>query len=138
MSRILFLTGSETDRQRTTSGVARYLSTLDRTTNWKIEIGEHKQTRSNEQNAYLWGVVYPTALERLPGWDADDLHEYFLGEHFGWETLEGLGKRRLRPLRRSSKLSVKEFKAHWQFIQRKMAEFGVDIPDPCEKAQVAA
>lgn len=98
-----------------------------------IEVSEQKQTRSLEQNSYLWGVVYPTIMDHLIGWDAEDIHEFFLGEHFGWETIDGLGKKKLKPIKRSSRLSTKEFKEHWEFIQRYMANKGVDIPDPNER-----
>jgi hypothetical protein len=66
----------------------------------------------------------------LPGWDAEDVHEYMLGEWSGWEALEGLGRKRLRPLRRSSRLNKQEFADFVDFIQRKAAEHGVFIPDP--------
>ncbi len=89
-------------------------------------------TRSMSQNAYLWGLVYPTILEHgtLEGWTKDDLHEYFLGEHFGWDVLEGFGKKRLKPLNRSSSLSKMEFVDYVAFIQQKAAEMGIVIPDP--------
>lgn len=119
--------------ERNLTRLIGFLSALPRDHAWKITIGEWKRTRSNEQNAYLWGVVYPTILQHLPGWDADDLHEYFLGEHFGWETLEGLGRKRLKPIRRSSKLSTVEFMDHVAFIQRAMAEKGIYVPDPNEE-----
>jgi hypothetical protein len=136
MRRIFFV---HKDAKRAISQITHYLELLskDGAKTWKVEIGEHEQTRSNEQNRYLWGVVYPIILASLPGWDADDVHEYFLGEHYGWETLEGLGRKRLKPLRRSSKLSTKEFKEHCAFIQRAMAERGVDIPDPNEARHAA-
>jgi len=101
---------------------------------WRFECVEHRPTRSNSQNAYLWGVCYPTILkgggELLGGWTADDLHEYYLGEHFGWETLEAFGKRRMKPLRRSSRLSKTEFMDFVAFIQRSAAELGIFIADP--------
>jgi hypothetical protein len=134
MKRIFFLTGNTS---RAIAQIAHYLSTLPASSTWKVEIGEHKQTRSNEQNAYLWGVVYEIILQHLEGWTADDVHEFFLGEHYGWAPLEGLGRKRLKPLRRSSKLSTKEFKEHCAFIQRAMAERGVDIPDPNEARHAA-
>lgn len=112
--------------------VVALLSALVRDTPLKVTIAEYKRTRSHEQNAYLWGVVYPSILSHLPGWDADDLHEYFLGEHFGWATLEGMGRKRLKPIKRSSKLSTTEFQDHVAFIQRAMAEKGVYVPDPNE------
>lgn len=104
----------------------------------KVTVVEARSTRSLEQNAYLWGVVYPTVLQHLPGWDANDLHEYFLGEWSGWQTLEGFGRKRLKPIRRSSKLSTSEFIDFVDFIQRTMAEKGVVIPDPNEEVSRAA
>ena len=95
-----------------------------------FEARPRRGRRSDQQNRYLWGVVYKTIVAHLDGWDADDVHEYFLGEHFGWEALEGLGRKRLRPVRRSSRLNKQEFSDYVAFIQRKMAERGVFIPDP--------
>lgn len=95
----------------------------------EITVEEKKRRRSEQQNRYLWGVVYKTVLEHLPGWDAEDVHEYFLGEHFGWETIEGMGRKRMRPVRRSSALNKQEFADYIDYIQRKMSERGVYIPD---------
>ena len=82
------------------------------------------------------GVCYPTILETggeaLAGWTKDDLHDYFLGEHFGWETIEGFGRKRIKPIRRSSKLSTMEFVDFVDFIQMKAAELGIYIPSPNE------
>lgn len=112
-------------------GVFRTIDALTRA-GLKIEVAQKK--RSDPQNRYLWGVCYPTMLkqggESLAGWDAEDLHEYFLGEHFGWETLEGFDRKRLRPIRRSSKLTPLEFADYVSFIQRKAADMGIVIPDP--------
>lgn len=118
--------------ERSLARVVAFLSSLSKDKAWKVEISEHKRSRSNEQNAYLWGVAYPAILKRLSGWESNDLHEYFLGEHFGWETLEGLGRKRVKPIRRSSKLSTVEFSDFVAFIQRTMAERGVYVPDPGE------
>lgn len=96
---------------------------------WNVAVTEKKPRRSDQQNRYLWGVVYKTVCDALGGWDADDVHEYCLGECFGWETLEGLGKRRMRPIRRSSKLNKQEFTDYVDWIQRHMAEKGIYIPD---------
>lgn len=100
---------------------------------YSIEVKQRKNTRTIAQNRYLWGVCYQTILEHggesLAGWTRDDLHEYFLGEHFGWETLEGFGRKRLKPVNRSSSLSKMEFVDFVDFIQRKAAELGIFIPD---------
>lgn len=89
--------------------------------------------RSVEQNAYLWGVCYETILQhslREQGWTRDDLHEYFLGEYHGWKTIEGFGRKRQKPIERSSGKSKTEFADYIAFIQQKAAEMGVYIPDP--------
>jgi hypothetical protein len=114
---------------RNLTRVVGFLSALPTDKDFDLKVEERKRTRSAQQNRYLWGVCYATLLKRLPGWDAEDLHEYFLGEHFGWETLEGLGRKRLRPIKRSSRLNKMEFADFVNFIQRKAAEFGVFIPD---------
>ena len=95
-----------------------------------------KKPRTNQQNAYLWGVVYPAVIEgggeALAGWSRDDLHDYFLGECFGWETLEGFGRKRLRPLKRSSTMTKQEFTDYLMFIEAKCADMGIVIPEPYE------
>ena len=95
-----------------------------------------KKPRTNQQNAYLWGVVYPAVIEgggeALAGWTRDDLHEYFLGECFGWETLHGFGRKRLRPLKRSSSLTKQEFTDYLMHIEAKCADMGILIPHPFE------
>lgn len=96
---------------------------------YRVEIHEQKPKRSDSQNRYLWGVCYASLLQVLPGWDADDVHDYMLGECFGWEVMEGLGRKRMRPIRRSSKLNKQEFTDFVDFIHRRAAQYGVVIPD---------
>lgn len=98
----------------------------------RVTVDRAVKRRSDEQNKYLWGVVYST-LRQATGQDADDWHEYMLGEWAGWEEHELFGKRRLRPVRRSSKLSTVEFADYVAFIQRRAAEHGIYIPDPGER-----
>lgn len=118
-------------REGTIARIARVLETLAQETAWCIEVKEHKPRRSDAQNRYLWGVVYPTVLKagKLEGWTAEEVHDYCLGEHFGWETVTGLGRRKIRPIRRSSRLNKQEFSDYIAFIQRRMSEHGIYIPD---------
>lgn len=108
---------------------AKVLCALDADKAWEVKVIEKKRQRSEQQNRYLWGVCYAELVKALPGWDAEDVHEYMLGEHFGWETIEGLGRKRIKPIRRSSRLNKMEFADFVSFIQRKAAEHGVFIPD---------
>ena len=84
------------------SRIVGLLSALVKEMPLKVTIAEYRRTRTLEQNAYLWGCVYPTILQHLPGWDARDVHEYLLGEWSGWQVIEGFGRKRMKPLRRSS------------------------------------
>ena len=124
-------------RNQRVENLARFLLNLPVDKAWKVTVDEFKQRRGDQQNRYLWGVVYPAVLEgggeSLRGWTADDLHEYFLGEWSGWETLEGFGKRRMRPIKRSSNLSKAEFSEFVASIQLKAAHLGIYIPDPEEQ-----
>lgn len=99
---------------------------------WRLSVEPYKPRRSDNQNRYLWGVVYPTIIEKaqLEGWDKDDLHEFFLIDHFGSEVIEGFGRKRHKPLKRSAKLSTTEFMDYIAHIQRFAAERGIVIPDP--------
>lgn len=104
---------------------------------WSVKIEEYRPQRSGQANRYLWGVVYETILkgggEALAGWEAADLHEYFLGEFYGWETLEGMGRKRVKPIKRSAKLSKQEFAEYVGFIQQKAAGMGIYVPDAEER-----
>jgi hypothetical protein len=114
--------------------VTAYLQNLPTDKAWSVKVEEFKPQRSQSQNRYLWGVCYPHILtgggEALQGWLAEDLHEYFLGEHFGWETLDGMGRKRVKPLKRSARLTKTEFSEYVAFIQMKAAQMGIFIPDP--------
>ena len=98
----------------------------------KVSVEQYQRRRSDDQNRYLWGVVYAT-LRDATGQDADDWHEYMLGEWAGWEECELFGRKRLKPKRRSSKLSTGEFADYIAFIQQRAAENGIYIPDPNER-----
>ena len=109
-----------------------------------LQITEVKPTRSLEQNSYLFGVVYKTILDhnlREQGWTAEDVHEFYCGEHFGWKPLDGLGRTRLKPIRttttdiygKRSVLTKMEFSDFIAYIQQKSAENGIFIPDPEEQ-----
>lgn len=96
-----------------------------------------KSRRTNDQNALLW-ALYTDARraggELLGGWDSETIHEYMLGEYFGWETTEALGRKRQKPVRRSSRLSKSEFSDFVEFVVRRFAEHGIVLELPGERA----
>lgn len=133
-----FVLPAAANRDEMIARIVRFFHALGVDKRWQVTIAPYVRRRSHSQNAYLWGVVYPLILQGLEGWTADDVHEFFLGEHFGWETLEGFGRKKVKPVRRSSKLSTLEFQDFVAFIQQYMAERGVYVPDPNEPVQEIA
>jgi hypothetical protein len=102
---------------------------------WCIEISEWKKPRSNQQLRYLFGVVYPMVLEAggeaLGGYTREDLHDFFLGEIYGWQELSALGRTQLKPLRRTSKMTRAEFTDFLYAIENKCVEMSIGpLPEP--------
>ena len=112
--------------------IGQVLASLDEDKAWRVSIEEYKPTRSGQQNRYLWaiyGYILKVGGETMGGWTKDDLHEFFLGEHLGWERKELFGRPRMVPVKRSSRMNKQEFADFIAFIQQYMAERGVFIPD---------
>jgi hypothetical protein len=101
-----------------------------------------KPSRSNEQNAYLFGVCYPPIAE-AKGYSVEDVHAFMCGTHFGWvdkpcpktpRNPEGLESVPFRSTTRNhlgarSVLSKSEFSEFIATVQRIAAMAGVYIPD---------
>ena len=100
-----------------------------------------KKTRSNEQNALLFGVVYPPIAEAM-GYTVEDIHEYMLGRHFGWvdakvpktpRNPDGLESRPFRTTTRDENgkrnvLSTNDFSKFLDTVERVAAQAGVFVP----------
>ena len=123
-----------TNRSGMAGRVAQFIEAAVPGKELTVTVSLKKRKRSDPQNDALWGVAYKT-LSDATGNDSKDLHEYFLGEHFGWEVYEVMGQKRRRPNRRSSKLSTVEFSEYYAFIQRRAAEVGYYVPDPNESQE---
>lgn len=103
-----------------------------------VTVARFIRTRSNLQNAALWGVAYKT-LSDATGHRPAELHEYFCGEYFGWEEYEVFGLRKKRPRRTTTTndkgerdvISTLECMGFYEFIQQRAAEtVQVNVPDP--------
>lgn len=129
----IFPKGTQTDD--IIKAVATMVVAIDTKKSWCITVEPWKRKRSDAQNRFLWGVVYPMILEQggetLGGWTRDDIHEFMLGECFGWEVLEGLGRKRMRPLKRSSALNKEEFTEYLMFLEQRCIDMGMGpLPEP--------
>lgn len=131
-------------RRRALQLAADVLASLDELVPWKVTVEPVRMTRSLTQNAYLWAVPYKMLSEHT-GYEAEELHEYFCGQVFGWKdkkvprtprnptgiesvpvrttTIDENGKRAV--------LSVTAFSDFVAYIQRFAAQkCGILIPDP--------
>lgn len=136
---IIFAKGDAKQREKARAFLLRVLDnqlSLDRA--WEVTIKRYRRERTDLQNKALFGLAYKILHEET-GNDVDDLHTFFLGEHFGWVEYDVLGSKRRRPARttttdehgKRSRLSTVEFAAFFEFIQRRAMEAaGVFIPDP--------
>jgi hypothetical protein len=94
-----------------------------------------KARRTTDQNALLWALyddVLKLGGEALAGWSRDDLHEFALGEYFGWDVSEAFGRKRMKPKRRSSRLTKAEFSDFVDAFVRLMAGHGIVLTLPGE------
>lgn len=122
-------------RERAVQRVADYLLAALPGKELVVTVSERKRKRSDEQNRFWWGVVVQTFCQRLEGWTPEDVHTYLCGEIWGWERIEGLGRARLRPVKRSSRLSKGEFAEMVTRAQQIGAEHGIYVPDPNEEVR---
>jgi hypothetical protein len=100
-----------------------------------------KATRSNEQNALLFGCMYPPIAEAM-GYDVADIHEFACGTFFGWvdakrpktpRNPEGLESRPFRTTTRDengrrSVMSKADFTKFIETVERIAAKAGVFVP----------
>ena len=71
------------ERDRAIESLARLIRNYLPGTRLLVTVERKKRERSDLQNRALFGCAYK-ALRDQTGNDADDLHNYFCGEFFGW------------------------------------------------------
>lgn len=129
---------TESDRARWLAFVQAQTLPID------VSCGPWKATRSSEQNALLFGVVYPPIAEAM-GYEVEAIHEYMLGRHFGWvdakvpktpRNPEGIESRPFRTTTRDEHgkrnvLKKDEFSRFLETVERIAAQAGVFVPLEC-------
>jgi hypothetical protein len=115
---------------------AAFIQSLPVDRAWRVVVEAWKPRRSDQQNNFLWGVVYPTLInsgaEEFQGLVPTELHYVLLGACFGEKTVKSIGGTRTIPNRTSSKLSKAEFSGYVAWIQQTAGALGVYVPDPNE------
>lgn len=126
--------------------LAKFLDAWPDSIPCEITVQRLVKSRSNRQNAALWGVAYKV-LSDATGYRDTELHEYFCGGFFGWETFFFMDMKKRRPRRTTTTneqgerdvLSTETFCEFYAFIQQRAAEtVQVNVPDPDPMYQVKA
>ena len=135
-----------TSRERAAERVREFVLAAHPGKELSVSVAVRKRTRSNEANAYLFGVAYP-AIAQAKGYSVDEIHTFMCGTHFGWvdekcpktpRNPEGLASRPFRTTTRDENgkrdvLSKAEFARFVdETVFRIAAQAGVYIPGPGE------
>lgn len=133
MKPIVFLLPPIAPRDRRICSIVDSLQELPGERGYRIEIAEHDATRSEKQNSTIWwlyGEILKVGGNLMAGYIAEELHEFFLGRHFGIKRKTVFGETMEFPNRRSSNLSKTAFAAYMDSIYSFMASQGVVLPLP--------
>ena len=99
----------------------------------------NRKTRSNQQNAYLWGVVYPAVLLGLKdaGWEItheEQVHEYCKQAFAAREVINKDTGEVLSLPSSTARMQTAEFNAYVDKIKAFALEYlNVTIPEPNEE-----
>lgn len=96
-----------------------------------------KSRRSLDQNSLIHALFDETIKlggEALGGWTRDDIKEWALGEYWGWDQCTAFGRTRLKPKKRSSRMTKQEATDFIEWYVRTMAGHGIVLHLPGEQA----
>jgi hypothetical protein len=133
----VFYLNKDTMRGTILANLLSFVSRLPDTKAWKVEITEHRKTRTEEQNHALFGLAYKVLSEET-GYTKDELHEAMCKRHFGTIEREVFGQVVTRPYRTTTtgpdgKRDVLPWDAFSEFyasVEQVAAEAGIYIPPP--------
>ena len=114
-----------------------FIDRLPMDKSWVIEVKAFVKSRTNPQNAALFGVAYP-ALVEATGYTPDELHDAFCKRFFGTVRELVMGEQVIRPRRTTTTnadgerdvMPAGDFADFYAMVQMVGAEAGVDVPDP--------
>ena len=124
--------------------VVHALEALPEGKTWRVSVEEAKSKRSNDANAYYWGVVVEMISEAT-GYEPEEIHEYLCGARWGWKDKrvpktprnpEGVESVPVRTTTtdkdgKRSVLAIMQFQEFVEFARRFAAvKLNLMIPDP--------
>jgi hypothetical protein len=90
------------------------LKKLDLNKHWVIEIKEKRNNRTNEQNARLWGFLYPS-LSNYFGYTVDEIH-ILMGAKF-LKQLKIINNETVEVIKSTTSLSIEDMISYQQQIE---------------------
>lgn len=132
------------NRSRALQLAQAVLQSLDEQTAWKVTVEPARSTRTDAQNNYLWAVANKM-ISDATGYEAEEVHEYLCGQHFGWKDkrvpktprnpdgVESVPRRTTTRNEQGKRnvLNTKDFADYVDFVQRFAAKkLSLFIPDP--------
>lgn len=132
-----FTLNTDKGRARVLENLVKFLQSLPSEKSWTIEIKQYRKSRSDDQNAALWGVAYPPLCEHT-GYRAEEIHEVMCMEFFGRKVDDVLGQTVIKPVRTTTTgmdgkrdvIDTKTFAEFYEHVQMRGSELGIFIPDP--------
>ena len=106
---------------------------------YTITITPNRKTRSNQQNAYLWGIVYPAVLFGLQdaGWEIiheEQVHEYCKQAFAAREVINKDTGEVLSLPNSTARMQTAEFNVYVDKIKAFALEYlNITIPEPNEE-----
>lgn len=133
-----YLNANGPERPGVTANLHAAIDRLPSDKDWKVEITRHRKEQSDKQLGALFGVAYKVIMQAV-GLEGDaekkELHKNMCGDFFGWTDKPMIGR---IPVRTTTKnehgkrdvIDTETQARMYDFIQRKAAEYGIQVPDP--------
>ncbi len=101
-----------------------------------VEVKKVRKPRSNDQNGWLWGCIYPLLLEGMidAGWEfsnIEQLHEFFKAQMTADQVVNRETGEIIKFPSSTSAMSTVEFSTYCEKLREYAREYlNVEIPDP--------
>lgn len=147
---VYVLNADHPGRAQVLANAHAFLDRLPKDKDWRIEVDREVKRRTDKQRNSLFGVAYKTIMESVGlrgSREKQELHTNLCGEYFGWRNDPFRGRVPVRTTTTNEQgerdeISVERALDMYAFIQQRMAEYGIDVPNPdpmwAQKARWAA
>ena len=101
-----------------------------------VEVKKVRKPRSNDQNGWLWGCIYPLMLDAMvdAGWEftnTEQLHEFFKAQMTADEVVNRETGEIVKFPSSTSSMSTVDFSAYCEKLREYARDYlNVEIPDP--------